>query len=320
MLVSAEPSLSKAKANTIERPFHKDSIWNRPIETDPKLDPDSDKMIKQLTTVTHNIVNIDGINGLWSVPVYYAKAGTPLQRVCDADGNAPCADVPIPAGVRASPDSDGKAVIIDLAADPPRAWSFWRLAPNSRGLWTVDRGAFGWANISDNGDGLTHYDGGRWGGRVSGWNYYAGLIQPEEIQQGRIDHALLINIPAKTASTEYVWPARASDGSSGNPNAIPIGARLQLDPSIDVETLPLSRGGKIIARALQEYGAWVGDTGSMAALNAREFLTVNKAGRAFLDSRPWSGLLNYRTLYFNFPLNRMRVLQVNRSDFYQEEP
>src|SRR5207253_2968081 len=98
---------------------------------------------------------------------------------------------------------------------------------------------------------------------------------------------------------------------------IPIGSRIQLDPSINVNTLPLSNGGKIIARALQEYGGWIADTGEMAAVDAREYVGINASGQAYVDASPWAGLLTYRDLY-NFPVSNLRVLQTNPGDFYQE--
>ena len=33
------------------------------------------------------------------------------------------------------------------------------------------------------------------------------------------------------------------------------------------------------------------------------------------NSRPWQGLLNYGTLYLNFPFSSLRVLEVNADDF-----
>src|SRR5205085_1532350 len=83
-------------------------------------------------------------------------------------------------------------------------------------------------------------------------------------------------------------------------------------------TLQLSSGGKIIARALQVYGAWVGDTGSMAALDAQEFVKLDQWGNPNIDSSPWQGLLTYRDLYNNFPVNKLRVVAANSADFYVE--
>ena len=38
-----------------------------------------------------------------------------------------------------------------------------------------------------------------------------------------------------------------------------MGAHIRLDPGFDVENSALGRSGKIIARALQDYGAYLGD-------------------------------------------------------------
>src|SRR5947209_2697827 len=123
-----------------------------------------------------------------------------------------------------------------------------------------------------------------------------------------------MNLPRQVTSTSYSWPAMGSDGSASGGAAIPIGARVQLDPSIDVNSLPLSAGGKAIARALQVYGAWVGDTGSMATFNGQEFVKPDGS----LDSSPWAGLLTYRDLYAGLPMNRLRIVQANSADFFQE--
>ena len=56
------------------------------------------------------------------------------------------------------------------------------------------------------------------------------------------------------ASTAQVAQLDAVDS-----RGIPMGGRIQLDPSWDVENSELSPAGKVIARALQEYGAFCGD-------------------------------------------------------------
>jgi len=311
---------TEAEGASFQVPFNANSIWNKPIGTSPAIHPNSAGMIQLLASTTNGVINIDGINGAWSVAVYEADASAPVKTVCDDGRYRPCEKVPIPVGMYPSPDADGKTVIIDRSKTPNRAWSFWSMkkSDGSNGDWTADYGAFGWGDISTGGDGIRNYGGGEWGGRVTGWNYYAGLITPEEIAQGHIDHALEFNIPHGITARKHIWPALGDNGVSWDPNAIPMGTRLQLDPSIDVEKLPLSRGGKIIARALQVYGAWVGDSGSMAALDAREYVKLDKWGYPTIDSSPWKGLLTYRDLYKGFPIDKMRVVLANPSEFYQE--
>ena len=151
-------------------PYNSNSVWNQPIAANPALDATSAQKIQLLTSTINGAINIDGIDGAWSVPVYTADATTPLQQVCDANGNAPCENVPIPAGLLPSPDGDAKTVIVDSSSNPLHAWSFWQLTHGSTG-WTVGRGAFGYGVNTTLGDGLHNYSGGAWGGRVAGWNY-----------------------------------------------------------------------------------------------------------------------------------------------------
>src|SRR5689334_7622569 len=108
--------LARLPASSYTLPFNANSIWNRPIGANPVLNPKSTQMIQLLSSTVTTVINIDGINGAWSVPVYYAPAGTPLQRVCDRYGYAPCEMVPVPAGMNPSPDGDRKVVIVDLAS------------------------------------------------------------------------------------------------------------------------------------------------------------------------------------------------------------
>ena len=49
---------------------------------------------------------------------------------------------------------------------------------------------------------------------------------------------------------------------------IPCGGRIQLDPDLDLDSLGLSRSGRTIARALQEYGAYGGDYSGAMSLYA----------------------------------------------------
>ena len=319
-LVFLFPVLKSFASPSYSVPFNPNSIWNSRITPDAAVDPNSAAMIQLLAQKTGSIFNIDGVNDAWSVPIYYANPGTPLREVCDAHKEKPCDMVPIPDDILPSPDSDAKAVIIDLSSEPARAWSFWALTPVNRDktAWTVGWGAFGWANTSHEGDGLRNYEGGQRGGRVTGWNYYAGLIHPEEIAQGRIDHALAFFIPRTAGKHEsYVWPAQGTDGTSTNANAIPLGSRIQLDPSLNVETLAISPGAKVIARALQEYGGWIGDTGENAAVDAREFVTLDSNGQPQVDPTPWTGLLTSYDLH-NFPMNYFRIIQADPSQFYSE--
>ena len=91
-----------------------------------------------------------------------------------------------------------------------------------------------------------------------------GVVRPEEIQQGHIDHALSITTPY--TSTYIACPATHTDGRSSNSDALPEGARVQLDPAFNVDAQTWPAWEKIIAKALQTYGAYVSDTSGSLAL------------------------------------------------------
>lgn len=297
-------------------PFHENSMWNRPIGLFPSVLPQSaqwmDYLLAEWPDPERVPIEIDGPYWGWSVPIYEADANTPRYRVCSPEGQYCTNNVPIPDNVRVSPDLDGKVVIIDRSYTPARVWSAWRLSrvTGRSWQWQADYGAYGWTPID--GDGLMMYDGGRWGGRATSWPYLPGLITPEEIAAGVINHALLIIIPGQAASARAVNFALASDGYGGD-DRMPLGVRLQLDPSIDVNSLPLSRAGRIIARALQVYGAWLGDTGSLIGLNGQEFVRADGS----IDGSAWRNVGLDADVLHQFPTHRLRIIAVDVGDFYR---
>src|SRR6185295_4238348 len=108
------------------------------------------------------------------------------------------------------------------------------------------------------------------GARACGFPLIAGLITVEEMQKGKIEHALVIAYP-HMRSHWYKPPASTAQGTTDlalPTRGIPCGGRIQLDPALDVGTMGLSSSGRIIARALQEYGAYVGDFAGAIALYA----------------------------------------------------
>jgi len=143
------------------------------------------------------------------------------------------------------------------------------------------------------------------GARACGFPLLAGLIRPDEIKAGRIDHALVIAYPHIRAGL-YTPPASTAQARIGDEaiktRGIPCGGRVQLDPSINVDALNLSRSGKIIAKALQEYGAFVGDYSGAISLYADNSPTARAQ---------WSsGVLDTYALRYALSLGSLRVLKL----------
>ena len=129
--------------------------------------------------------------------------------------------------------------------------------------------------------------------RGSGFPLLAGVIWPDEFKNG-IRHALLfansmpkgcpdsLKTDAEKLSSKGVpgcpvWPATDSDGENTDIFALPEGARLQLDPTINLDSFNLKPYEKIIAKAMQEYGMYLtdsGDTGiALYAIDPKSYLS-----------------------------------------------
>lgn len=230
----------------------------------------------------------------WTSTVYFADASTPRYTMGITAGFTnfrSLAPVPVPDGAQADPSADGHLVVIDTATNCE--YDFWQARRAGAG-WSASFGNTTFAN----GEGVI--PGGQ-GARGSGFAAAAGLIRPDELRAGRITHALLMSFPYTKARVR-VAPATKTDGTTTTVDAIPMGSRIQLDPTLDLDTLGLTPYEKTVARAMQEYGMYVGDTGGAMSVYA-----VHPASFA---SDPYVGVLpsDSRVSLANIPVARMRVL------------
>jgi len=254
-----EPSMIDMEAQLAanawdDRPFFDDSPFNIPIPDNAEIDPLSDAYVNNMVNSMSGEDVYVGID-YWSVPVFFADSSTPLHNVNLTDEWAIwdiMENVPIPDNAVPDPEEDGHLCIIDN--ETLIEYDFWQAEKTPAG-WTAN-----WGNmISLNSDGIFTDN---WGARASGFALALGLIFPHEIAQGSINHALAYSTDDMYVKAGGpVRPATTSDGYSTDPLAIPEGTRLQLDPSIDIDSLALSDAGHIIATAMQEYGMILSDLG-----------------------------------------------------------
>jgi hypothetical protein len=113
-----------------------------------------------------------------------------------------------------------------------------------------------------------------------------GLIFPEELQAAAqhnrgLPHALAFAAPAPVRGFWAVPPARATSSAiTETDGRIPMGARLFLDPQVDVDALNVDQYEKVILRTLQRYGAYLRDGGGFYfyAADVRSFGGISYAG------------------------------------------
>jgi hypothetical protein len=300
---TAEPRGGATGATALERSkvpvrrlFGPASPFNRPIQRNAQIHPRSEEYVAGLAEAADRAGFVIAV-GRYTVPVYRASARTRRYDVALTASWAPrriLAGVPIPAAARPDPASDGHLAILNSRNGCE--YDFWKAEKQGK-TWTA-----AWGNArSFTGSGV--YPGGL-SARGSGFALLAGLIRPQELLRGRIDHGLIFSYPY-TSRAGFVSPATETDGASDRSDAMPEGARLQLDPTFNVGSLP--RYERTIARALQRYGMYLADTGgnnvSLYAVNPQSY-----------RRNPYRGLLpggDYVDLR-NIPINLFRVINFGR--------
>jgi hypothetical protein len=306
------PATDAGTTTGVWRPFNAQSPWNTLIPANPALASDSTTLITDLKNSSQYGTNLDVNIAEFSIPLYYATPTTPLVDMLaelgglgftSSDGSNAHAQIPIPAGATPDPMSDHHLLIVDRAKN--LEWGMWNTA-NNNGKWTCSLGAT--ADLS--GDGLRPYkpNNPTWytshGPRACGFPLIAGLIRTEEIDAGRIDHALVIAYP-HIRSGFYMSPASTAQTNIGSDSiktrGIPCGGRIQLDPNLNLDSLGLTRAGRIIAEALQRYGAYVGDYSGAISLYAENAPAAQTHWKGILDTYVFSNKLDlskFRALQF----------------------
>ncbi len=274
------------------RPFAASSPWNLPIGVSPVLDGNSGAIIKSLTPTNAAYANLYE----FGAPIFNAGVDTPSYAVdctkpwgtCDLEKQR----VRIPMNAVPNTGSDGTMIVIDQVAR--LSCDFWQAQRVNSG-WRTSWGTC--ASIDGTGSSPS---GGATGAGVDG---LAGDVRTYEIAQGRIDHAL--NFATNNSCRDvFRVPATKTDGVSLRSDCLPEGARVQLDPAVDVDALPgITPGEKAVGHALQTYGAYNRDNAG--------------APIAFGFEKPTTGVDPYPAAGFawdyygmpHIPWNKLRVLR-----------
>ncbi len=246
------------------RPFSADSPWNTKIAADAVVDPNSDVLVADFGNSGAFYVNMPE----WSVMVKYFDSTKAPKRSVRAiyegrygPGFEPGQTVPIPADAF-DPETPVSQSNYFTLVDPARnlAWDMRQSGQTPEGVWYAGFGAA--VDLSGTGVAKPWMKAERadlsGGARPSGAPLIAGLIRVDEVKAGRIDHALAFATPLPQTG-KFLPPAsmglQATSRAGERVTGLPLGARIQLNPGYDIDNTLLSPGAKVVARALQEYGA-----------------------------------------------------------------
>lgn len=263
------------------RPFSDDSPWNTEIPEGAVKHLDSDRIMAGIKRKASNIRLVNKYNiPLWVVdsdkmPEYRVKSKKIFDTWDTDRDNWSDVTIPIKPDMWGESTKDGHIIIIDPAKNTAWEMSRFKWKKDDKQQMIPTSTTF---NIWDlNGKGYALPDGKRWqlrGGRGSGFPVIAGLLRPEQLLHGEIRHALVFTYPdnrrSDTGKDLFISPPAArSDGKRIGDHYPVEGMLFQLDPSLtdnDFDRWGLNREGKIVARALQRYGMYLGDNGGAMAL------------------------------------------------------
>lgn len=303
--------------------FSPDSFWYTPIPASAPLNANSAGYVQEILRQKAKYYGTVTINTTaYSSPVYFAEAGTPTVKVsewdCQKKGykDASLADqwstVPIPSYALQSKGSDGEMTIYQPSTD--QVWEFWQASKVTTGhgkrttsYWQACWGGrMQQASISD-GTFPGHY-----GVTATSLPFLGGQITAEELARGEIRHAIGFAVVDAEDKSIYSWPAHRSDGENPDhlANRIPEGLRFRLDPSINVDALPMSQAGKIIAKAAQKYGFVVWDRAGALSLRAENALSYTQLGQKDPYPALFAGKPNYAVLN-GFPWDKLQFLPMD---------
>jgi hypothetical protein len=297
--------------------FAPTSFWYQPIPAEVPLNPNTvaytQEFLRQLSRY-YGTVAINTVS--YASPVYIVGPGTPTVPMqffdCQHKGyfdgqlKAQWSAVPIPDFAAASDGLDQEMSIYQPSTNS--YFEFWKAQIDLiTGQWEACWGG-GMKNVStSNGIWQRGY-----GATATGLPFIGGQITADELLRGQINHVMGISLVDTEKFGIFSWPALRSDGYNPTnvPNRIPEGLRFRLDPAVDVETLPMSSRGKVIARAAQKYGFVVWDKAGAISLRAENVKTYTQLG----GINPYPTILENQATYDvlnGMPWDRLQFLPMD---------
>ncbi len=314
-------SASSVLTQTVEPPaesaapsrfFSPTSFWNQELPVNAPLDPSSAEVVGALGAEVAEELDIEdgpAINTTsYSVPMYTVPTDQPtvtvqlVDHTPEASLSSAWSAVPLPSN--AQPAAGGDKHLVVWQPSTNRLWEFWHLEKTEVGWEAAWGGAIEHASSDSGAYGPEAWPGAKtgWGASGTSLSIAGGLITLEDLEAGRINHALAIGVP-NTRAEMYASPAQRSDGLHTEASSLPEGAHLRLEPSLNLASLHLPRLTLLMAEAAQKYGIVVRDTAANVAFYAQDPIPIGtepyrgphgyyegKSSSQILAAFPWSHL------------------------------
>ena len=250
-----KPSLPRRSTPPVTGPtiagcplFPADNAWRQNVSALP-LNPHSAAWVASIGAggFLHPDFGSDPSYGIPYSVVSASQAGAAITFTAYGDESDP-GPYPIPASAKIEAGADAHVLV---ASGDCHLYELYGAARKGSG-WTARSGAvFNLRSDALRPAGWTSAD-------AAGLPILPGLVRPDEIAAGHIDHALRFTV--SKSQRGYINPATHAAGSTSSPDVPPMGARFRLKASFDLSHY--TGASRIILQALKTYGMFVADNGS----------------------------------------------------------
>jgi hypothetical protein len=269
----ADPVQNVPSSVRAYRAFEADSWWNTPLPANTPLDPAGLQILDYLRSSKSSgrgCLTLAGAgNSPWGTPIYWAGPGDPTYDVHGISHGSPppeLGSLRIPVSAEPANNSDGTMIVYDRPKGYVAALTDAKYNAGSDS-WSASGGTVTYLDSNGLHVATGKSDDPRNTGTHRGNNGATMAASWDQVRSGAIRHVLKVAVGPELAD-RYVFPMVGSDGGyqGSDPAVPPEGLRLRIKPSVDLNALHLAPEALIIARALQQYGFYIGDSSGATAL------------------------------------------------------
>lgn len=267
-----EPGLSYSltQRHKVFRAFGDHSFWNTPLPPNAPKHGNNNRILKYMKSAPEagrGCIRLAGAGkNPWGQPIYWAHHGSPKYHVHSTSYNLPpeLNSLRIPRGARPAKTSDSAMTVYDVKRG--YVVSLWHAAFHKRHkFWSAGGAQVAYLKSNGLDSDFRASNERRNAGSMRGNNGATSAVRFGEVKAGAIHHILKIS-SGPELSTRATLPIVHSDGDSSRTNAPAEGTRLRLKASVNLNSIRMSRQTQVIARAMQRYGVYLGDSGGTTSL------------------------------------------------------
>ncbi len=258
------------------RAFEPNSWWNTPVPANAPHNGNESQILDYLQTGPQSGEGCLRLAGAdhnpWGQPVYWAQPGDTRYNITGLPPKSPpeLTALRIPAKAEPAHNSDGSMSVYDLKAGYVTLLTDATYDARTD-TWSASGGTVTYLDSNGLIAGTGQSDDPRNLGSHRGNNGATSVVRLDMVKAGDVNTVLKV-ASGPVLANSWVFPMTGSDGNyrGTDPRVPPEGLRLRINPSINLDRLGLHPQALVIAKALQTYGMYLGDSGGTTALKLED--------------------------------------------------